>query len=112
MPLTPDPGTSSQSGGPVRPETPRQSEGEVPSDRRRGPSRHLARLARSLAGALLLVAGAVMLVLPGPGLLAIVAGLTLFAVDYAWARRLLVAARRRLDTAGRSVAHRVRGSQD
>jgi hypothetical protein len=53
-----------------------------------------------------------MLVLPGPGLLVIVAGLTLLAVDYVWARRLLLTARRRLDAAGRSMAHRLRRSRD
>jgi hypothetical protein len=84
-----------------------QPDDRTPADRRQGPSLPFARLARTLAGALLLVAGAAMLVLPGPGILVIVAGLTLLAVDYAWAKRLLVRARQKLDTAGHSLAHRL-----
>lgn len=64
-------------------------------------------MGRTLVGVVLLVAGVAMLVLPGPGLLVIVAGLTLLAVDYVWARRLLVTARRKLDAAGRKVAERM-----
>lgn len=43
----------------------------------------------SLAGVALIVAGIPMLVLPGPGVLAILAGLSLLAGQFAWARRLL-----------------------
>jgi hypothetical protein len=44
-----------------------------------------------------LIAGAAMLVLPGPGLLVIVAGLAVLAKQYAWARKPLDAMRARLD---------------
>jgi putative transmembrane protein PGPGW len=45
--------------------------------------------AASLAGAALIAAGIPMLVLPGPGVLAILAGLSLLAGQFGWARRLL-----------------------
>ena len=38
-------------------------------------------------GSTLLVAGVLMLVLPGPGLVTILAGLTLLATEFHWARR-------------------------
>ncbi len=38
-------------------------------------------------GFTLLVAGALMLVLPGPGLVTILAGLTVLASEFHWARR-------------------------
>ena len=47
------------------------------------------RLLVSAGGGLLLVAGAAMLVLPGPGLLVVAAGLALLATEFLWARRLL-----------------------
>jgi len=47
----------------------------------------MGRVARITGGSTLLVAGTAMLVLPGPGLLTIVAGLALLAKDVAWARR-------------------------
>jgi len=54
------------------------------------------RLARMTAGSLLLVAGVFMLVLPGPGWLAIAGGLAILARDVAWAERALERVRRRL----------------
>ncbi len=42
-----------------------------------------------VAGGLLVVAGIAMLVLPGPGWLAIIAGLALLARRFAWAHGLL-----------------------
>jgi uncharacterized protein (TIGR02611 family) len=59
----------------------------------------LARGARRIGvlvvGLALLAAGAVLLVLPGPGLLVILGGLALLATEFAWARRLLVRVRER-----------------
>lgn len=112
MHTTPDPESGSRLHGQARPDVQGQRGWQASPERLPGPRRHLARLTRTLVGVLLLIAGAAMLVLPGPGLLAIVAGLTLLAVDYVWARRLLATARRRLDTAGRSMAHRMRRSRD
>lgn len=47
------------------------------------------RVARVVAGFFLLAAGVVMLVTPGPGWLAIAAGIGLLAAEFEWARRLL-----------------------
>jgi uncharacterized protein (TIGR02611 family) len=47
------------------------------------------RIARILAGFVLLLAGVAMLALPGPGWLTIAAGLALLASEFAWARRAL-----------------------
>jgi uncharacterized protein (TIGR02611 family) len=44
---------------------------------------------RVAAGFTLLAAGAVMLITPGPGWLAIFLGLGLLAAEFVWARRLL-----------------------
>ncbi len=42
-----------------------------------------------IAGFTLLLAGVVMLVTPGPGMLAIFLGLGLLAAEFVWARRLM-----------------------
>jgi hypothetical protein len=55
-----------------------------------------ARIARTCGGVLLLAVGAALLVLPGPGLVVIAAGLALLAVDHDWARRMLDRVRQRL----------------
>jgi uncharacterized protein (TIGR02611 family) len=61
--------------------------------------RVLARFARRggifLVGVALLVAGAAMLVLPGPGIAVILLGLVVLAREFSWARRVLDWARRR-----------------
>ncbi|HXF73932.1 MAG TPA: PGPGW domain-containing protein [Actinomycetota bacterium] len=66
------------------------------------------RVAISLLGGLLLVAGVALLVLPGPGFLLIVAGLAVLATEYAWAQRALNAARRRAEAAWDAVLRRGR----
>jgi tellurite resistance protein TerC len=48
----------------------------------------MGRVVRIAGGSTLLVAGTAMLVLPGPGMLTIAAGIALLAKDLAWARRL------------------------
>jgi len=47
-----------------------------------------------IAGFTLLLAGVVMLVTPGPGMLAIFIGLGLLAAEFVWARRLMERIRR------------------
>lgn len=47
------------------------------------------RLAVLLVGLAILGAGLVMLVLPGPGILVVVAGLAVLATEFAWAERML-----------------------
>jgi uncharacterized protein (TIGR02611 family) len=53
------------------------------------PSKKITSLAVEVVGWSLLVAGIAALVLPGPGLLALFAGLTLLATRYEWAERRL-----------------------
>jgi uncharacterized protein (TIGR02611 family) len=49
----------------------------------------LVRVAFALAGFLVLAAGVVMLVTPGPGIPVIVLGLTMLALEFRWAERWL-----------------------
>lgn len=52
------------------------------------------RFAVTIVGAALLVVGVAMMILPGPGILLIVAGLAVLATEYVWARTLLVRAKK------------------
>jgi len=47
----------------------------------------------TVVGFALVIAGIVLLFLPGPGLLVVIAGLALLATEFVWARRLLTLAR-------------------
>jgi len=49
----------------------------------------LKRSAATIVGGVLLALGLAMMVLPGPGILVIVAGLAVLATEYVWARSLL-----------------------
>lgn len=51
------------------------------------------RFAVTIVGAALLLLGLALMVLPGPGILVIVAGLAVLATEYVWAQRLLKRAR-------------------
>ena len=53
----------------------------------------LKRFAVTILGGGLLLLGAAMMVLPGPGILVIVAGLAVLATEYVWAQRMLKTAR-------------------
>ena len=65
----------------------------------------------TVAGVALCVVGIALLVLPGPGLLLVLAGLVLLANEYPWARRMTGPVRRRAtQTAALSVASPVRTS--
>jgi len=57
-----------------------------------------------VAGIAVLLAGVAMLVLPGPGVLVIFAGLSLLATEFTWAARLLQWAK----TRGMQLARRLR----
>jgi uncharacterized protein (TIGR02611 family) len=66
--------------------------------------RHLARgrlyrVVFAVAGFTVLAAGLAMLVLPGPGLVVIVIGLALLALEFAWAERMLERAVDRMERA-------------
>ena len=63
---------------------------------------------RIVAGFTLLAAGAVMLVTPGPGWLAIFLGLGLLAAEFVWARRLM----ERLKREGYKIKETVLGKSD
>lgn len=56
--------------------------------------RLLKRFAVTIVGIALLAVGAALMVLPGPGILLIVAGLAVLATEYVWARTLLVRAKK------------------
>ena len=51
------------------------------------------RIAVTIAGFVVLLAGVALLVLPGPGWVLIFAGLAILSTEYMWARRLLVKAK-------------------
>jgi len=51
--------------------------------------RHAKRLIKIMFAVTLLIAGVVMLVLPGPGMLVIVLALAILSGEFVWARRLL-----------------------
>ncbi len=62
------------------------------------------RIAVTVAGFAVLAAGVAMLVLPGPGAVAIFAGLAILATQYAWAERALDRAK----ATGKQALRRVR----
>jgi len=64
------------------------------------------RIAVTIVGFTLIAAGLVMLVFPGPGLLAIVAGFAVLATEYTWARRALDETKRRTGDAARRFRRR------
>jgi tellurite resistance protein TerC len=71
--------------------------------------RRLRRIVVALAGGTVLVVGVAMIVLPGPAVIVIPAGLAILATEFLWARRMLHRVKR---TAGRGLKpfKRVRAS--
>jgi uncharacterized protein (TIGR02611 family) len=67
----------------------------------------LFRVAFAIAGFLVLLAGVVMLFTPGPGLAGIVLGLTMLALEFAWAERAL---ERMIDRAEQAADQVTKGS--
>jgi uncharacterized protein (TIGR02611 family) len=57
------------------------------------------RVAVTIAGFAVLLAGLAMLVLPGPGIVVIIAGLAILATEYVWAQRLLRVAKEKANQA-------------
>lgn len=53
----------------------------------------MKRIFIAIAGGTVVAIGIVMILLPGPGVLVILAGLGVLAIEFAWARRLLKKAR-------------------
>lgn len=70
------------------------------------------RIVIAVIGGTVLLAGIVMLVTPGPGLIVIPAGLAILGLEFAWARHWLSKVRERIsrrsaeDLARRAEAHR------
>jgi len=64
------------------------------------------RIAVTVAGLVLLLAGLAMMVLPGPGILVIIAGLAVLATEYVWAQRMLNYAKRKAEQAKNKVLRR------
>jgi uncharacterized protein (TIGR02611 family) len=74
-------------------------------------ARHAWRMIVLVVGLVLVAAGLVMLVTPGPGLAAILGGLALLATEFAWARRILAWVRQRFDAARDQVRQRTSRSR-
>ncbi|HZD81205.1 MAG TPA: PGPGW domain-containing protein [Actinomycetota bacterium] len=66
------------------------------------------RIAVTIGGMMLLVAGMIMMVTPGPGLVVIIAGLAVLATEYVWAQRALNLAKRKAQQAKDKVTGRSR----
>lgn len=67
------------------------------------------RVGITIAGFAVILAGVVLLVLPGPGWLLIFAGLAILSTEYVWARRLLMTAKRKAEQAKEAVVRRKNG---
>jgi uncharacterized protein (TIGR02611 family) len=94
----------------VRPETPPHPVIQRLRARR---DRHLARgrlyrIVFAVAGFTVLAVGLAMLVLPGPGIPVMIIGLTLLALEFAWAERMLERAINRMERARQSAAEATR----
>jgi uncharacterized protein (TIGR02611 family) len=66
------------------------------------------RIAVFVVGVALVVGGLAMLVLPGPGILVVIAGLAVLATEFAWAERMLDTARQQATKAKEKAARRWR----
>jgi uncharacterized protein (TIGR02611 family) len=70
------------------------------------------RIAITIIGGLIVLLGIAMLVLPGPGLLVIIAGLAILATEYVWAERLLMMAKEKAVQAKDKVLRKKANSDD
>lgn len=61
------------------------------------------RIAVTIAGFAVLLAGLVMMVTPGPGILGIIAGLAILATEYAWAETMLDKTKQRAGEAAKAA---------
>jgi len=81
----------------------------MPRRRATNPGVALRRVLFTLVGVALVAVGVLLLVLPGPGLLLVLAGLIVLANEYPWAQRYVAPVRRQAIVAARfSVASRLR----
>lgn len=74
--------------------------------------RNAKRVAVTVAGLLVVLAGVLMLVLPGPGIITIIAGLAILATEYMWAEHLLQTAKSRATRAKEAAVSRVRNRSE
>jgi uncharacterized protein (TIGR02611 family) len=70
------------------------------------------RIAVTIAGGAVVLVGIAMLVLPGPGIVVIIAGLAILATEYVWAERLLRMAKERAMQAKDKVLRKKANSDD
>ena len=70
--------------------------------------RNSKRAAVTIAGFALILAGIVLLVLPGPGWLLIIIGLAVLATEYVWAERALDVAKQKAKAAAAKARARMR----
>lgn len=68
------------------------------------------RVAVLVVGGVLVLGGIAMLVLPGPGLLVVIAGLAVLATEFAWAATLLDKAKEQAAKAGDAAKKRLKRS--
>lgn len=64
---------------------------------------HARRVVVLVVGGTVVLFGVLLLVMPGPGILLILGGLGILAVEFAWARRLLRRVRRQVGELGDSI---------
>lgn len=67
------------------------------------------RIAITIVGVLLVLGGLVLMVLPGPGIVLLIAGLAVLATEYVWAQRMLNYARQKATQAKDRVLRRSGG---
>ena len=65
--------------------------------------RNSKRVAVTVVGAVLVVGGLLLLVLPGPGILVVVLGFAVLGTEYAWAAAALERTKKAADAAGRKT---------
>jgi uncharacterized protein (TIGR02611 family) len=70
--------------------------------------RYGKRIVVVIAGSAVLIAGVAMLVLPGPGMLVIVAGLAILSSEFEWADRLRQRVRERAEAAAKKTGTSLR----
>jgi uncharacterized protein (TIGR02611 family) len=74
-------------------------------------TRNGKRIGVTILGFVVLLGGLIMLVTPGPGLVAVAAGLAILATEYAWARRMLDRVKERARTTRDRVRRRAQGKR-
>jgi Flp pilus assembly protein TadB len=75
-------------------------------------ARNGKRVAVTIAGFAVLLAGVAMLVLPGPGIVVIIAGLAILATEYVWAQRYLRIAKEKANQAKDAILRKKKGTDE